>query len=86
MTDHGLPLRPRGCNHAQIAGAVVLNHILAWLIFTRDSHSNFSPLYVDPGSGLLMWQLLAATAVGLVFNIKSRVARYFKKGRSGEND
>ena len=79
-----LPHGPSSCNSLQIAG-VVLNQILAYLVFTRYSHSNFAFLYVDPGSGLLMWQLLAATAVSFVFNIKSKIAQFFKKGRSVGN-
>ena len=86
MMDHGLPSRLGKLNYLQFAGAVVLNEILAWLIFTRTSHFNFTYFYIDPGSGLLIWQLLAATAFGVIFNVRNRISRLFKKGRFGENE
>jgi len=84
--DHGLPSRPRKFNYLQFAGAVALNEILGWLICTRMSHVNFTYFYIDPGSGLLIWQLLAATVFGVVFNVRNRISRLFKKGRLSEKE
>lgn len=38
--------------------------------------------YTDPGTGMLIWQLLAAGGIGLVFYSKKiwkRIASFFKK-------
>jgi len=86
MMDHGLRNRLRKLNYLQLTGAVVLNEILGWLIVTRMSRFNFTYFYIDPGSGLLIWQLLAATAVGAIFNVRTRISRLFKKGRFGEKE
>ena len=86
MMDHGLPSRPRKFNYLQFAGAVVLNEILGWLMFTRTSRLNFTYFYIDPGSGLLIWQLLAATALGVIFNVRDRISRLFKRGRFSEKE
>jgi hypothetical protein len=86
MMDHGLPSRPRKFNYLQFAGAAVLNEILGWLFFTRTSHFNWTYFYIDPGSGLLIWQLLAATAFGFVFNVRNRISRLLKKGRFSEKE
>ena len=75
-----------GLSFLQFAGAVVLNEILGWLIFTRTSRFSFTYFYIDPGSGLLIWQLLAATAFGVIFNVRNRISRLFKKGRFSENE
>ncbi len=83
MIGHGGPGK---FNYLKFAGAVVLNEILGWLIFTRTSHFNFTYSYVDPGSGLLIWQLLAATAFGVVFNVRNRISRLFKRGRFSEKE
>lgn len=38
--------------------------------------------YIDPGSGLLLWQIIAAVCVGVLFYIKkvrTAVARFFRR-------
>ena len=47
----------------------------------------FSLGYIDPGSGALLWQVLVATGVGLIFYLKKSreflvklAARLFRKG------
>ena len=86
MMDHGLRNRLRKLNYLQLTGAVVLNEILGWLIVTRMSRFNFTYFYIDPGSGLLIWQLLAATAFGVIFNVRNRISRLFKKGPFSEKE
>ena len=86
MMDHGLRNRLRKLNYLQLSGAVVLNEILGWLIVTRMSRFNFTYFYIDPGSGLLIWQLLAATAFGVIFNVRNRISRLFKKGPFSEKE
>lgn len=45
--------------------------------------------YVDPGSGALIWQMLAAAAVGVLFYFRSffrRIGMFFRRlaGKSGD--
>ena len=36
-------------------------------------------LYIDPGSGLLLWQVLIAGALGLLYQVRRAVFRIFRK-------
>jgi hypothetical protein len=36
--------------------------------------------YVDPGSGALVWQMLTASVVGMLFNVR-RVIAWMLRGR-----
>lgn len=45
--------------------------------------------YVDPGSGALIWQMLAAAAVGVLFYFRSffrGIGKFFRRlaGKSGD--
>ncbi len=45
--------------------------------------------YIDPGSGALLWQALAAVGIGLLFYIRRIVGvfgRVFKNGRGPSNN
>jgi hypothetical protein len=84
MMDHRFTLRSRRTSHFAIVAALLVNQLLGWLILRRHS-TGFSTLYVDPGSGILMWQLLAAAGAGLVFNIRRRVVRFIRHLRPEKN-
>lgn len=36
-------------------------------------------LYTDPGSGLLLWQVLAAGALGVLYQVRRVLYRIFRK-------
>jgi hypothetical protein len=65
--------------------SVFVNQLLSWLVAVHYSNK-FSYLYIDPGSGILLWQLLVATLVGFVFSVRSRLARFVKKLSFGRRD
>jgi hypothetical protein len=65
--------------------SILVNQLVSWFIAVRYSHP-FSYLYIDPGSGVLLWQLLVASLVGFVFSVRSRIARFVKKLSSGQRD
>jgi hypothetical protein len=47
--------------------------LIALLIgFEREAHA-----YTDPGSGMLMWQVLVAGAVGFLFYVR-RILEWFR--------
>lgn len=44
-------------------------------------------LYADPGSGILLWQILVGGAVGVLFHlgkIRDRIRRVFRRLRRAE--
>jgi hypothetical protein len=77
MTDHRFTFLSRRTSYFTIVAALLVNQLLGWLILRRHS-AGFSALYVDPGSGILIWQVLAAAGAGFVFNIRRRVVRFVK--------
>ncbi len=36
-------------------------------------------LYIDPGSGALVWQLVTAVGLGWVFQMRKSIARIFRR-------
>jgi hypothetical protein len=44
--------------------------------------------YVDPGSGLLAFQILGTTFAGIIFMVRKKLRRFFgtKDTKTGEND
>jgi len=56
---------------------VLLNVFTLFFAFPSTAHA-----YTDPGSGMLLWQLLGSFFIGMLFYLKSIVAvikRKFKK-------
>ena len=72
-------VRLRGRDYATIIFSVLSNQLLGSYIAAKYPDTHFSFLYIDPGSGLLLWQLLVATAAGFVFNLRHRIARLFRE-------
>lgn len=60
--------------------ALLLDLILPWFVLKQHQQGTLL-LYVDPGSGLLLWQLLVAAGAGFVFNVGRRIARIFNYER-----
>jgi len=65
-----------------------MNSLLLQSLFLKDQ-----PLYLDPGSGSFLFQMLLATLVGALFAIKiywKKITAYFGKNKqkdnSGKND
>jgi len=85
MMDHRSTFRSRRTDYLAIVTALLVNHLLSWLILRSHPKQGFSALYIDPGSGILIWQLLAAAAIGFVFNIRCRIARLIKRLRLKKN-
>ena len=75
MTDHGF--RSSRGRYAIAAIAVIANTLLTWMTI-KHFHPAFSMQYIDPGSGLLLWQLVAASAAGFVFNVRGRIVELIK--------
>ncbi len=71
-------IRLQNCSYPKIIAALLIDLLQSWFIAKRYSHTSVFASYVDPGSGLLIWQLVAATAAGFVFNIRKRITRFFK--------
>ena len=42
-------------------------------------------LYTDPGSGVLMWQMLAAGAVGAMFYVR-KILTFFKRRKDSDQE
>jgi len=85
MKDYCFLFRSRRYSRFVVITALLANNLLSWLIAARHWQPGLFSLYVDPGSGLLMWQLLAATAAGFVFNVRNQIARFVKKLWPGED-
>jgi hypothetical protein len=43
-------------------------------------------LYVDPGSGALLWQILAAGVVGVLFYVRKIVSFFHRSESRGDSD
>jgi len=76
MMDHGF-FRSRRGRYTTAGTAVILNTFLTWMML-KHSHPAISAQYIDPGSGLLLWQLVAASAAGFVFNVRGRMVELIK--------
>jgi hypothetical protein len=74
MKDHLFAVRSRRSNYPAIVTALVVDYLLSRLTLRRHPEQGFSALYIDPGSGILIWQLLAAAVAGFVFNIRRSIA------------
>jgi len=85
VKDHRFPAGLSRIPYPRIFAILVINQILGWFV-TRRWSSGVVTAYVDPGSGLLIWQLILATVVGCVFNIKKWISRFFRQGRSNSGD
>jgi hypothetical protein len=40
---------------------------------------HFIALYIDPGSGSMLWQAVAATVLGGLVTFRTRIAEVFRK-------
>lgn len=41
--------------------------------------------YIDPGSGMLIWQSATATVIGAAFYLRRFVVRLFRRGGGAQN-
>lgn len=67
--------------------SVVVSICVGRLLPQRSSATPVDLAYIDPGSGLLVWQLLVASAVGVVFHVRRWLVSVFRRitvGRSKE--
>jgi hypothetical protein len=84
--SEGFMFRSRNCKSSTVAIALFVNNLLSWFVVRRHWQPGFFSLYIDPGSGLLIWQLLVATAAGFVFSVREKIAHFFKQRRSAEKN
>ena len=55
------------------------------VIHLADSWStSFALLYADPGSGMLIWQMVTAAFLGLLFQVKNIVRRIRSARRTSQ--
>lgn len=75
--------RGRHRSFITVVTALLANQILSWFL-NAHCRPRFFAMYIDPGSGLLMWQLLAATLAGFVFNTRQQIVRLIRRLWSDE--
>ena len=75
--------RARHRSFITVVTALLVNHILSWFL-NAHCRPRFFAMYIDPGSGLLMWQLLAATLAGFVFDTRQQIVRLIRRLWSDE--
>jgi hypothetical protein len=84
MKNSDFVFRPGGHrSFITVVTALLGNHILSWFL-NAHWRPRFCAMYIDPGSGLLMWQLLVATLAGFVFNTRQQIVRLIRRLWSDE--
>ncbi len=61
------------------------NHFVTIVAGILGSSPKVAPLYLDPGSGSILIQLIIASALGAALIVKtswSRIKKFFRKNRS----
>ena len=71
-------IRWRRRTYIPVVTALLLNHIVGSFVLHKHPEAGFTALYIDPGSGLLLWQLLAAAAAGLTFKTRNHINKFFR--------
>ena len=65
------------------------NHFVTIVADILGSSPNVAPLYLDPGSGSILIQLIIASALGAALIVKtswSRIKNFFRKNTSEVSD
>jgi hypothetical protein len=53
--------------------------VVLWLLVLLNATAQPAYAYVDPGSGLLLIQVVSSTFVGITFLLRKRVREFFRR-------
>jgi hypothetical protein len=53
--------------------------VVLWLLVLLNATAQPAYAYVDPGSGLLLIQMVSSTFVGITFLLRKRVREFFRR-------